>query len=125
MSEEKIDTFLNAFNKTLSIESGASLTENKELTLAEIIEDEKQNVERTVIDAQLKQDIQKALDTLKDKEKNVIVLRFGLEDKQKQTLEEIGNSYGVTKECIRQIEKRALNKMAELEFAPNLVAYIK
>ena len=126
ITEEKIDTFLNAFTKTLSIESGASLTDNKELALAEIIEDEKQNVERSVIDNELKQDIKKALDTLKDKEKNVIVLRFGLEDNKKQTLEEIGNSYGVTKECIRQIEKRALNKMAGLEFSQkNLISYIK
>ncbi len=126
MTEEKIDTFLNAFTKTLSIESGANLTDNKELTLAEIIEDEKQNVERSVIDNELKEDIKRALDTLKDKEKNVIVLRFGLEDNQKQTLEEIGNSYGVTKECIRQIEKRALNKMAGLEFSQkNLISYIQ
>jgi RNA polymerase primary sigma factor len=126
MTEEKIDTFLNAFTKTLSIESGSALTDNKELTLSEIIEDEKQNVERTVVDNELKQDIKRALDVLKDKEKNVIVLRFGLEDKQKQTLEEIGNSYGVTKECIRQIEKRALNKMANLEFSQkSLISYIK
>ena len=126
MTEEKIDLFLNTFTKTLSIESGASLTDNKELTLAEIIEDERQNVEIRVIDSELKNDIKKALDILKDKEKNVIVLRFGLEDKQKQTLEEIGNSYGVTKECIRQIEKRALNKMASTDFAQrNLVSYIK
>ena len=126
LTEDKIDTFLNVYTKALSIESGTSLTNNKELTLAEIIEDEKQNVERTVIDNELKQDIKRALDVLKDKEKNVIVLRFGLEDNKKQTLEEIGNSYGVTKECIRQIEKRALNKMAGLEFSQkSLISYIK
>ena len=126
MTEEKIDTFLNAFTKTLSIESGASLTDNKELTLAEIIEDEKQNVERTVVDNELKQDIMRALDILKEKERNVIVLRFGLEEKQKKTLEEIGNSYGVTKECIRQIEKRALNKIASFDMAQNnLISYLK
>ena len=126
MTEEKINTFLNAFTKTLSIESGANLSDNKELTLAEIIEDEKQNVENSVIDSELKKDIKKALENLKEKEKNVIVLRFGLEDKQKQTLEEIGNSYGVTKECIRQIEKRALNKIAGLEIAKNsLISYIR
>ena len=92
LTEEKIDTFLNAFNKALSIESGLSLTENKELTLAEVIEDEKQNVEKDVIDYELKNDIKRALDILKEKEKNVIILRFGLEDRTKQTLEEIGNS---------------------------------
>ncbi len=125
LSEEKIDIFLNVFNKALSIESGSNLTENKELTLSEIIEDEKQNVERDVIDLELKSDIKKALENLKEKEKNVIVLRFGLENNSKKTLEEIGNSYGVTKECIRQIEKRALNKIAVTEFAKNsLRAYI-
>jgi len=122
LTEEKIDTFLNCFNRALSIEQGASLTDNKELTLAEIIEDEKQNVERQVIDIELKNDIKRALDILKEKEKNVIVLRFGLENKEKKTLEEIGQSYGVTKECIRQIEKRALNKIAHDDFS---MSYLK
>jgi len=123
LSEEKIDTFLNCFNRALSIEQGASLTQNKELTLAEIIEDEKQNVEQEVIDIELKKDIKRALDILKEKEKNVIVLRFGLENEAKRTLEEIGQSYGVTKECIRQIEKRALNKIASNEIAKNCLSF--
>lgn len=126
LTEDKIDTFLNCFNRALSIEQGASLTDNKELTLAEIIEDEKQNVERSVIDIELKKDIKKALELLKEKEKNVITLRFGLEEKERKTLEEIGQSYGVTKECIRQIEKRALNKIAGDVFSKNsLISYIK
>ena len=69
--------------------------------------------------------IKNALNNLKEKEKNVIVLRFGLENNEKHTLEKIENSYGVTKECIRQIEKRALNKIAHLEFSNNLKAYIR
>ena len=112
LTEEKIDTFLNAYTKALSLESGVVMTDNKELSFADIIEDEKQNVEREVIDIELRQEIKFALNNLKEKEKNVIVLRFGLENKERKTLEEIGNSYGVTKECIRQIEKRSLNKMA-------------
>ena len=126
LTEDKIDTFLNVYTKALSIESGTSLTDSKELTLAEIIEDEKQNVEKDVLNNDLKKDIKKALEILKEKEKDVIVLRFGLEDREKMTLEEIGNNYGVTKECIRQIEKRALNKMATFEATKtSLSAYIK
>ena len=125
-TEEKINTFLNVYTRALSIESGTSMTENKELTLSEIIEDEKQNVEKTVVDSELKAEIKMALDNLKEKEKNVIVLRFGLENNEKKTLEEIGNSYGVTKECVRQIEKRALNKIASLDIAKNsLISYIR
>lgn len=127
MSEEKINTFLNVYTKALSIESGIINTSNKELTLCEVIEDEKQNVEKEVIDAQLKKDIKNALNNLKEKEKNVLVLRFGLnETGEKKTLEEIGKTYGVTKECIRQIEKRAINKISHEEYSVKcLSAYIK
>ena len=81
ITKEKIDTFLNAYTKALSIESGVVLSGNKELSFCEIIEDEKQNVEREVYDIELKEQIHCALNYLKEKEKNVIVLRFGLEDK--------------------------------------------
>ena len=106
LSQEKIDTFLNVYTRALSIESGVKMTDNKELSLSDIIEDEKQNVEANVIDEELKQDIKKALNNLKEKERNVIILRFGLENTSKKTLEEIGNSYGVTKECIRFCQEK-------------------
>ena len=121
LSEEKIDTFLNVYNKALSIETGmqalGSANGTKEMSLSEIIEDEKQNVEQTVVDKELKKDIKSALECLKNKEKDVIVLRFGLEEGKKKTLEEIGNIYGVTKECIRQIEKRAIKKISSTKSA--------
>ncbi len=114
-SEEKIDLFLNAFNKALSLETGFE-TQNdskgtREMSLSEIIEDEKQNVEKYVLDEQLKHDIRSAMDCLKTREKEVLTMRFGLGESARKTLEEIGNIYGVTKECIRQIEKRAILKM--------------
>ena len=114
-SEEKIDLFLNAFNKALSLETGFE-TQNdskgtREMSLSEIIEDEKQNVEKYVLDEQLKHDINCALECLKTREKEVLTMRFGLNESARKTLEEIGNIYGVTKECVRQIEKRALSKI--------------
>ncbi len=127
ISEEKINTFLNVYTKALSIEQGIINTSNKELTLGEVIEDEKQNVEKMAIDEELKKDIKNALNNLKEKEKNVVILRFGLSEYgEKKTLEEIGKSYGVTKECIRQIEKRALKKISSQDFLRNsLCAYIR
>ena len=60
----------------------------------------------------MKRDIEKLIvNNLKEREQKVITLRFGLNEGQKQTLEEIGKLYGVTKECIRQTEIRALNKL--------------
>ena len=114
-SEEKIDLFLNVYNKALSLETGfetqKDLNGARQMSLSEIIEDEKQNVEKTVADKELKDDINKALECLKEREKEVITLRFGLNESARKTLEEIGNIYGVTKECIRQIEKRAIKKI--------------
>lgn len=49
--------------------------------------------------------------TLKEREQDVVRMRYGLGNAAKRTLEEIGNIYGVTKECIRQTELRALKKM--------------
>ena len=48
---------------------------------------------------------------MKEREQTVIKMRFGLENFAKTTLEDIGKLYGVTKECIRQTEMRALNKL--------------
>ena len=59
----------------------------------------------------MKKDIKRLLNVLKEREQKVITLRFGLGNSEKQTLEEIGKIYGVTKECIRQTESRALNKL--------------
>ena len=58
-----------------------------------------------------KTDILNVISTLKEREQEVVKMRYGLEDNARKTLEEIGNIYGVTKECIRQTELRALKKM--------------
>ena len=126
VSEDKINTFLNAFTQSLSIENSLETSEDKQLSLSEIIEDTKQDVEKKVEDIELRKDIKMALDTLKEKEQEVIVLRFGLMDNNKKTLEEIGNLYGVTKECIRQMEKRAIRKIySNNETRIRLASYIR
>ena len=51
------------------------------------------------------------LETLNDRERRVVQLRFGLEDGRSRTLEEVGKEFGVTRERIRQIEAKALRKL--------------
>ena len=60
---------------------------------------------------ELKKEIANVVSTLKEREQTVIKMRFGLENFTKTTLEDIGKLFGVTKECIRQTEMRALNKL--------------
>jgi len=59
----------------------------------------------------LKEELQKALGTLTEREKEIITMRFGLEDGVMHTLEEVGEAKGVTRERIRQIEAKAIEKI--------------
>ena len=59
----------------------------------------------------LKEQLAEVLSTLTDREKRVLKLRFGLEDGKARTLEEVGKSFNVTRERIRQIEAKALRKL--------------
>lgn len=111
ISADKIDTFLSAYTKTISIESGLEKADGKEFNIADILADEKTSVIESVEFESLKNDIEMVVSTLKDRERDVVKMRYGLGDTTRRTLEEIGNIYGVTKECIRQTELRALKKM--------------
>ena len=111
IAPDKIDTFLNAYSKTSSIESGLENSDGKEINVADIIEDEKASATNEVEFKNLRNDILNVISTLKEREQEVVKLRYGLENDVNLTLEEIGNIYGVTKECIRQTELRALKKM--------------
>ena len=108
---DKIETFLSAYTKTISIESGLERDNGKDLNIADILEDEKASVTETVEYKNLQEDIEMVVSTLKEREQDVVRMRYGLGNAAKRTLEEIGNIYGVTKECIRQTELRALKKM--------------
>lgn len=59
----------------------------------------------------LKEQLEDVLDTLTDREENVLRLRFGLDDGRQRTLEDVGKVFGVTRERIRQIEAKALRKL--------------
>lgn len=107
----KIINYLGAYKKTLSLECDYEMSNGSEVNLADIIEDERSSFQNSIENDFLKKEVACLLSNLKDRERKVITLRFGLNGAQRQTLEEIGRIYGVTKECIRQTESRALGKL--------------
>ena len=111
VAPEKIEMFLSAYTKTVSIENGIEKNDGKELNVADILADDKAQISENIEYESLKNDINNIISTLKDRERDVVKMRFGLDDSERYTLEEIGNIYGVTKECIRQTEMRALKKL--------------
>ena len=108
---EKIDTYLSAYTSTVSIEGSFDANNGSELAVADVVADERQSVEDFIEFEELKREISNVVSTLKEREQTVIKMRFGLENFAKTTLEDIGKMFGVTKECIRQTEARALNKL--------------
>lgn len=108
---EKIDAYLAAYSSTVSIEGSFEANNGSELSVADIVADERCTVEENIEFDELKREIANVVSTLKDREQTVIKMRFGLENFAKTTLEDIGKIFGVTKECIRQTESRALNKL--------------
>ncbi len=91
--------------------------------LGDFIEDDGFGPEELAMQKCLKEDIDKVLATLSDKERDIITLRFGLNDTAPMSLKEIGELYNLTKERIRQIEKRALERLKQPGRAKLLESY--
>ncbi len=90
----------------------APISAEDSATYADILEDKNNLSQDTVVDNIEKIKLLKqCMHKLEDRERNILALRFGLENKNVLTLDEIGQKYGLTRERIRQIEKSAITKI--------------
>jgi RNA polymerase primary sigma factor len=122
VSVDDIHKLLNALPEPISIYRPVG--EEGEEELAGFVEDTTSlSPEQTATDRVMKAEILSILDSLQPREKEIIVLRFGLGDDQPHTLEEVGRIMGLTRERVRQLEARALKKLREPEAAKQLMAY--
>jgi RNA polymerase primary sigma factor len=95
--------------------------EDEESELGDFVEDESAESPYDTATLSLRRgDIDRALDSLPDRERKVIEMRFGLSGAQPCTLEEVGKAFGVTRERIRQIENNTLKKLESLPEAQGL-----
>lgn len=99
--------------------------EEKDSKLQDIIPDDwSQSPDDYATSEYLKNQLHGILDSLQDRERRVLSLRFGLDDGVSRTLEEVGKEFGVTRERIRQIEAKALKKLKEKSTQQKLDDYI-
>jgi RNA polymerase primary sigma factor len=73
----------------------------------------------------LRESVEEALDSLNERERDVLKLRFGLVDGRARTLEEVGKEFNVTRERIRQIEAKALRKLRHPSRSRKLKDYLE
>jgi len=110
ISISKIKEILNVSQQPISLHT--PIGDEGDTHLGDFIEDKKAiSPANATVYSMLKEEINNALETLTDREKKILLLRFGLEDGTPKTLEEVGSVFNVTRERIRQIEAKALRKL--------------
>jgi len=119
---QKVTKILQDSQELLSLDS--PIGEDEESFLRDFVQDiYNPSPADIVIRANLKEQITKALNTLTEREATVIKMRFGIGDGQEHTLEEIGQKLKVTRERVRQIETKALRKLAESALRDKLKSF--
>ena len=110
MEVEKVEQARSAIPRTSSLDK--PIGEDGESTIGDLLPDpaSDQVVEEAVSSA-IRDQIRRSLENLSEREKGVVMLRFGLNGQQPQTLAEIADHYGISRERVRQIEKEALSKL--------------
>ncbi|MFN9189763.1 MAG: sigma-70 family RNA polymerase sigma factor, partial [Pseudanabaena sp.] len=93
--------------------------------LGDFIESEGETPDDQVAKSLLREDLESVLGTLSPRERDVLRLRYGLDDGRMKTLEEIGQIFNVTRERIRQIEAKALRKLRHPNRNSVLKEYIR
>ena len=102
----------------------APVNSEEDTSVGDFIESDEPRPEEVVMDEALKNSVRKILGALSEKERGIITLRFGLDNNEAMSLKEVGEIYNLTKERIRQIEKKVLNNLLENEEVKELKAYI-
>jgi RNA polymerase primary sigma factor len=110
LTPDKVREILKIAQEPVSLET--PIGEEDDSHLGDFIEDQDAQAPSDAAAYELlKEQLEDVLDTLTDREENVLRLRFGLDDGRTRTLEEVGKVFGVTRERIRQIEAKALRKL--------------
>jgi len=124
LNEKEVNDLVNISREMVSLETPV-FQEKDSANLGDFVEDITNDTPDEIFMVRsLRQDIDTALGTLSDKEAKILEYRFGLNDSKPMSLKEIGDRYNLTKERIRQIEKKAIKRLQHPVRRQYLEAYI-
>ncbi|MER7563192.1 RNA polymerase sigma factor [Streptomyces sp. NPDC048523] len=123
LAPERVSEVLRLAQEPVSLH--APVGEEDDVALGDLIEDgDAASPVESAAFLLLREHLEAVLSTLGERERKVVQLRYGLADGRPRTLEEIGRIFGVTRERIRQIESKTLNKLRDHAFADQLRGYL-
>lgn len=120
---EHVNNLLSISRELVSLDAPV-FNDTGSSSIGDFIEDDSRSPEDSLMEVALKEDINTVLSSLTDREREIIELRFGLDGKIPMSLKEIGEIYNLTKERIRQIEKKALERLRVPQKSMILESYI-
>ncbi|MER3439740.1 MAG: RNA polymerase sigma factor RpoD, partial [Chloroflexota bacterium] len=124
LPSERVREILKISQEPVSLEM--PIGEEEDSNLGDFIEDHKAPAPAEIASRQmLREQMEDVLGTLSPREREVLIMRFGLEDGRGRTLEEVGREFGVTRERIRQIEAKALRKLRHPSRAKKLKDFLE
>ncbi len=110
LPQDKVKSILKIAQEPISLQT--PIGDEGDTHFGDFIEDKKAvSPANATVHSMLREEMSNALDTLTDREKKILTLRFGISEGSPRTLEEVGNIFKVTRERVRQIEAKALKKL--------------
>jgi RNA polymerase primary sigma factor len=125
MTADHVRDMIAITRDMVSLDSAARASDSESATIGDFIEDDRyETPENFVIHTFMREDIDNVLSTLSPKEAGVIMLRYGLNGNKAMSLKEVGDEFNLTKERIRQIERRAIHRLKHPYRTAKLEAYV-
>lgn len=126
---EMLETTVDKISDTLSnsgrhVSMDAPFVQGEENTLLDVLENDNPDTDSNLIDESLSEEIKRSLSTLTEREREIIVLFFGLSTNHPLSLEEIGEKFNLTRERVRQIKDKALQRLRHTSRSKILKSYL-